>query len=322
MRTLAALSLIFVFASNILVFAQSEEATATVGLEVRFMQPTQLPGDFAILDPDSDGSIEGVVQRTEFTAESSLAPYVIWQMSNGSAVKVQFWDYDGTARAEAVSGAGVLRDILYRPDVALGSYAGTASAVSTVEAETFEATYSQPLKIVDDNGQKRRWDFVAGMRYASVDHRMETNYVATTTTETVVSTSEFDAIGLLIGSRASFDFGRRWGVLLFGNVALLSGEIDASLRHTNSVAGPGSPDLDLNDGRDQMTQMVEAGVQIEWRAWTDYDKSKQEHRLAPRAVSGRFGFAIASWDGAVQQLGEPAGDIRWDGFYATAAIAW
>jgi hypothetical protein len=149
-----------------------------------------------------------------------------------NAVEATFSHYEGEDQDSIPAGAYPIRSMVAQPSTYTGDWAQAASdyqMIYSVADVDFRWTF--------ENQNDTRLSLLAGARYAGLDQRLDSTFMAADT-QNVHSQVNFDGAGLRIG----FDGERRtpYGLVFYGRAAasLVAGTFRGAYTEINQVAGP------------------------------------------------------------------------------------
>lgn len=278
-----------------------------VALENKFLKPSNLGNEFAIVDDELDGTVDGKLRSVEF--DNEYAPKLwIGQSFGDSGWAVSYWSFDEEARElfEPTGFDGFWTTALAPTfDSFFQGFEndfGTAEALSTVEARTADLIYWH--KAAETGRLRLSW--YGGLRHASFEEMLDIAYSDGFDTETALLTSEMDGIGFTGGLNGAIRIGESWFVYGSLGYSYLMSDVEAS----NSQVFVFS-ELDVMKEDERAVSILDLSCSIGW--WVS-----ENFQL-------RLGYELSNWANASDRLEfaddvNPARvitntrDVSWDGF--------
>jgi hypothetical protein len=268
-----------------------------VMVEGAFTKASGPGGTYSLLQPNSDGQPQGMIQAADL--DESFAPRVSfgWNAGNGWwALSWSQWDDENDSSVSA-SDPSYVWDTLYHSDEAWDNFEGTASALRTVEASTIDLTYGR--KVFGDDNFSGRWMF--GLRQASLDHMLNTTYADLfDELHHVDLASEASGIGFVGGVSGSYNLNEKWFVTGGFQYSFLTGEVEAMsyMEATDVLGSFVDVDADVMSEEDRTFSIMTASASLVWHPtdstyyWIGYELSQWENvvdtHLFPDDVSEGF----------------------------------
>jgi hypothetical protein len=282
-----------------------------IGVEARFLQPSGLPADFVLVDPDSDDDPEGVVQSVEFSNEVSPRIVLGWSGDDDSSLALSWWSYDEQETASASAADPMeLWTVLYHPRTAFFDFEGTAVATAGVDATVIDLTYSRPAH----EGDRFAMRWMAGLRQADLDFGLDVTYSETVSineSQTVALTSEAEGIGITGGLNGYLTLADDWFVAGGVQYSFLTGEVEASTFMFNSIDGIAAPNADVVGEEDRVIGIFDLQCSVvwhpieDWYFWLGYEFSQWSNVVDTQLFPDDWGPGFLQTDST---------DVTWDGF--------
>lgn len=287
-----------------------------IGIEARHLQPTGVPTDYVLVDPDGDGEPEGTLENVEFSNEISPRLLVGWESVNGSAVHLSWWNWD-ESETDSVSASSPMElwDILYHPGSSFGNYEGSAMAEAGLDATVIDLVYSGPAH----SRERLRTRWSAGLRQAKLEHELDVAYDDGLTTETVRLRSEAEGIGLFAGIFGIFHFTRHSFLAGGAYYSFLSGDVESSTLMFDSMSGAADPDADVSRNEDRVIGILDASIMVVWKLGERIELS--------------VGYEFSQWNNVIDTLLFPdeanpgfvhstSSDVSWDGWTVGIGVSF
>ena len=258
---------------------------------VVFAQPTGLPSEFAIEDPNQDALVQGPLAQIEFDGAGSLEAGFAWQGRNGARLEVTYFDYEDRVRNTVPSDPNFAGTIwpAGNTSVAAGTPAVAASTEIGVEASQLIVQYLfPPIAVGRRDDPKVRVRGGVGLTYSEwlTDETRRYDLGATTVDDR--RSSDAQGTGVRFAGRSRFPEGRVWSFV--GDVAVTTSIGDLQVSEGPEAAA-------LTTDRDQVRLQLDAAMALEW------DLSKSSSASARRCgVVLAVGYRLNHWGDAYGAL--------------------
>lgn len=248
-------------------------------LDIGFIEAGNTSPAYALQDPDSDGDPNGTEKFTEFGFEFSPRIAIGWNTEANGTVELAFWMYDADADDSVNFGANDGWASLETPWYSeFDGNADTASAEAEVKANVIDVTWSNGFHKADNWGI----EFLAGLRYASLDNNLDVTYTRTTDIQTEELESEATGYGIRTGLRAAASFfNGHLNLSLAAGISLLKASVDSSFVETD-VDGA-NVQYDIDNSQDSVATILEARLLADIPIWN--------------GIAGRVGYEFQQWNG-------------------------